>query len=211
MKHYTPANSILSSAAPAYPDNYTRVSDVVFDKDGRVWVTVAGVTDTVLVAFMPNEDKQRGLAIYNSAHSLVPIHTPGGLLVDNHREHCKWIVASRAGTSLVMVNDNGTPFDSQDDKTAIRSEWYDQDNAPVVPEYLYTIAQAKNGDIWVGSNIGPIIIDHNADYLTSPVCRRLRIIMPDGSYLLETDQVNAFAFDKNNKIWIGTQTAGVYV
>lgn len=211
VKHYTPANSILSSAAPAYPDNYTRVSDVVFDKDGRVWVTVAGVTDTVLVAFMPNEDKQRGLAIYNSAHSLVPIHTPGGLLVDNHREHCKWIVASRAGTSLVMVNDNGTPFDSQDDKTAIRSEWYDQDNAPVVPEYLYTIAQAKNGDIWVGSNIGPIIIDHNADYLTSPVCRRLRIIMPDGSYLLETDQVNAFAFDKNNKIWIGTQTAGVYV
>lgn len=210
VKHYTPANSILAAAAPSNPDYYTRVERAAYDKAGRLWVSVAGVTDTLLVAILPSGE-QRGLPVYKNNGSLWEITTPGGLVADNYREHCKWIMACRAGTTVAMVDDSGTPFDASDDKTILRSEWYDQDNQPIAPEALYSMTQADNGDIWVGSNIGPIIIDHDADYLTSPKCRRLRITMPDGSYLLESEQVNAFAFDKKKRIWIGTQTAGVYV
>lgn len=211
VKHYTPSNSILRAAAPNNPDKYTRVEGATYDREGRLWVMVSGVTDTLLVAFLPDGKTQRGLMVYKEDGSPWSMTTTGGLVADNYREHCKWLMTCRAGAAVVMVDDAGTPFDANDDKTIIRSEWYDQDNQPIVPEFLYTMVQADNGDIWVGSNIGPIIIDRDADYLTSPVCRRLRIGMPDGTYLLESDQVNAFAFDSKRRIWIGTQTAGVYV
>ena len=209
VNHYTPANSLLRAAAPNNPDYYTRLDCATYDVEGRLWVTVAGVTDTLLVAFLP-EGGQRGLALYDDAHNLRPVHTPGGLLIDD-KHHRKWILAARSGTSLSLIDDGGTPLDSRDDKSVIRTKFIDQDHQQIVPEYLYTMAQADNGDIWLGSNIGPIIIEHDADFLTSAACRRLRIEMSDGTNLLESEQVNAFAFDQKKRIWIGTQTSGVYV
>lgn len=211
VKHYKTANSILAAAAPSNPDYYTRVEGAVYDAEGRLWVMVSGVTDTLLVAFLPDGQTQRGLMVYKDDGSPWSMVTTGGMVADNYRDHCKWLLTCRAGAYVAMVDDSGTPFDASDDKTILRSEWYDQDNQPIAPEALYSMTQADNGDIWVASNIGPVIIDHNTDYLTSSTCRRLRIMMSDGTYLLESEQVNVFAFDSKNRIWIGTQASGVYV
>lgn len=210
LNRYTATNSALAAVIPTSPDTYTRVSGLTYDSENRLWVTVSGVSDTALVAFMP-DGSQRCVMMQKEDGSPWESPTFGRVLADSHRPHCKWMIACRSNTSLLMHNDGGTTFDMSDDQTAIRSEWYDQDIQPIKPDFLYTIAQAENGDIWVGSSAGPIIIDHDVDYLTSPSCRRLRITMSDGTYLLESDQVNAFAFDGKQQIWIGTQTAGVYV
>ena len=209
IKHHTPLNSILGAAAPNNPDAYTRISDAVYDQDGRLWVVVSGGVDTTFVAFLPN-GTQRGINLYPQ-NTQLHIHTSGGLIVDKNNPKRKWILSCRANPWVAMIDDGGTPFDQADDQFKAQGEFYDQDGSVVVPEFYYGMAQAPNGDMWIGSSVGPIIVQHTNDFMTSSLCRRLRIPMADGNYLLETERVNVFAFDNDNNIWIGTAQSGVYV
>ena len=208
--HYTPDNSILCSAVQKYPESYTRTSNAVFDRENRLWITVDAEVDTTLVCFLPN-GTQRGLNFYANSTDRFVFHTSGNMVIDAINPQRKWLVSCRAISAVVQLNNGGTEFDSSDDQCKVRSEFYDQDGGVVVPENYYTLAQAPNGDIWVGSSIGPIIIPKTIDFQQSNQCVRLRVEMPDGTNFLDMERVNAFAWDNNENIWIGTQTGGVYV
>lgn len=210
LTHYTPSNSILCSAAPTNPDRYTRVEAPVFDAEGNLWVTVAGGIDTTLVAFMP-DGRQRGVNIQLDANTRFTPNTPGPMLIDAHNSHIKWMISCRSEAAVVVMDDAGTHFDTSDDHCVQYSDFRDQDGMAIIPEYFFAITQAENGDIWIGSSEGPIIIPKDADIFSNNHCRRLRIKMPDDSYLLATERINAFAWDKQGYLWIGTQTAGTYV
>ena len=209
VNHYTPHNSILGSAAPTAPDTYTRVDNLAFDVDGRLWCVVAGGIDTSLVAFMPDHT-QRGVNLYVESGKF-SLSTPGGLVIDRTQPNRKWLLGCRMAPALALLDDGGTPFDASDDRSKVQSQFYDQDQNVIVPEFFYTMAQAPNGDIWVGSSIGPLILPHDVDFMETNQCVRLRITMPDGSNFLDLERVNAFEWDDSEYIWIGTQTSGVYV
>ena len=209
VKHHTPSNSLLTSAAPDAPDKYTRTDGAVFDSEGRLWVENASGNYALVVKDKDSINFNIGVKLYNNT-DLLYIHTPAELCIDKFSLNKKWLTACRAGTAIILLNDAGTALDNTDDKLVVRTELHDQDGNAIVPEFYYTITQAPNGDIWVGSSIGPVIIPNDADFEKDDLCRRLRILMPDGTYLLETERVNAFAFTKDH-IWIGTQMAGVYV
>ena len=209
VNRYTPHNSILGSAAPTAPETYTRVDNLAFDADGRLWCVVAGGIDTSLVAFMP-DNTQRGVNLYTESGKF-SLSTPGGLVIDNKHPNRKWLLGCRMDPALALLDDGGTPFDASDDRSKVQSQLYDQDQNVIVPEFFYTMAQAPNGDIWVGSSIGPLILPHDVDFMETNQCVRLRITMPDGSNFLDLERVNAFEWDDSEYIWIGTQTSGVYV
>ena len=209
VNRYTPHNSILGSAAPTAPDTYTRVDNLAFDADGRLWCVVAGGIDTSLVAFMP-DNTQRGVNLYTESGKF-SLSTPGGLVIDRTQPNRKWLLGCRMDPALALLDDGGTPFDMSDDRSKVQSQFYDQDQNVIVPEFFYTMAQAPNGDIWVGSSIGPLILPHDVDFMETNQCVRLRITMPDGSNFLDLERVNAFEWDDSEYIWIGTQTSGVYV
>lgn len=209
VNRYTPHNSILGSAAPTAPETYTRVDNLAFDADGRLWCVVAGGIDTSLVAFMP-DNTQRGVNLYTESGKF-SLSTPGGLVIDNKHPNRKWLLGCRMDPVVALLEDGGTPFDMSDDRSKVQSQFYDQDQNVILPEFFYTLAQAPNGDIWVGSSIGPLILPHDVDFMETNQCVRLRITMPDGSNFLDLERVNAFEWDDSEYVWIGTQTSGVYV
>jgi ligand-binding sensor domain-containing protein len=207
VQHYTPNNSIIGAAAPNNPDRYTRTDAAVWDDDGNVWVTVAGGVDTSLVCFR-RDGSQRGLNLYQEDGEKIILSTPGGILVDGDR---KWVISCRSDAAVIVLEDGGTKWDMRDDNCKLRKDYLDQDGGVVAPEFFYTVAKSPDGEIWIGSSSGPIIIEQNADVMNSNRCKRLRIRMADDSYLLETERVNCFAWDSKGQVWIGTQTGGVYV
>lgn len=207
--HYHPDNSILQSAVADVPERYTRTDGAVFDAAGRVWVENVSDVDNNLVVFMP-DGSQKGVNLYTEQGRYI-YYTPGEICIDNHDARCKWFLSCRSETAVLRLDDSGTPFDTDDDVLTVRSVFVDQNDQSVAPEFFYTMAQAPNGDIWVGSSAGPIVLEHSVDFRLSNRCKRLTIKMEDGTNLLETERVNAFAFDEEERIWIGTQTAGVYV
>ena len=208
--HYTPNNSILCSAVKHDPNYYTRTSNAVFDKENRLWITVNGDVDTTLVCFLP-DGTQRGLNFYANSTDRFVFHTSGNMVIDAINPQRKWLVSCRAIPAIAQLDDGGTPFRTGDDKCTVRSEFYDQDGSVIVPEYYYTVAQAPNGDIWIGSSSGPIIIPKSIDFQNFNQCYRLRIEMPDGTNFLDLERINAFAWDNEENVWIGTQTGGVYI
>lgn len=206
--HYTARNSELASAAPDVPDLYTRTDGAAFDYEGQLWIENASNMDGTLIQFM-QDGSQKALSLQNSGDPYC-IHTPAELCIDMYNRQRKWMLACRAGTAVVLLNDGGTMLDSFDDQLTVRTELHDQDGNAIIPEFYYTIAQSPNGDIWVGSSMGPIIIPHEVNFEQEDICRRLRITMPDGTYLLETERINSFAFTQD-KICIGTHMNGVYI
>ena len=208
--HHTPHNSILGAAAPDNPDHYTRLTTSTFDSQNQLWVTADGGMENTLVCFLP-DGTQRGLNCYSDPTTRFYFNTSADLVIDATQPQRKWIVSCRSIPAIVLLDDAGTPFEPNDDQCKVRSEFYDQDGAVIVPEFYYTLSQSPDGAIWIGSSIGPIIIPQSINMLTSNQCLRLRIKMPDGTNFLDTERVNAFCWDDEGNIWIGTQTNGVYV
>ena len=209
VNRYTADNSIMGSAA-ANTDRYTRVENPVYDNEGVLWVSVAGGVDTTLVAFLP-DGSQRGVNFYTEENERFVLSTPGGLLIDHKNPDRKWAISCRAEPGVVLLDDGGTRYDGRDDKCVVRKEFHDQDGQLIVPEYFYGVSQGPDGSVWIASSSGPIIIPQEIDMMQTNECKRLRIEMADGSYLLETDRVNAFAWDSDNRLWIGSQASGVFV
>ena len=192
---------------------YCRVDAIAFDADRNLWLTNMGDIATNIHVI----DPQGGWHSFNlySGTQRVVLNTVSKLLVDNRYPNYKWIASARDAVGLILLNDNGTPYNSSDDRVVVRQSFLDQDQKAPPFEKLCTMAQDHNGDLWLGTNEGIIVIDAATDLFKSNSCRRLKISRHDGTnladYLLGTEQVNAIVFAGGNRIWIGTDASGVYL
>ena len=209
---YTPDNSTLISAVPKYPKEYTRTDGAMYDEQGNLWILNAVGTKSINI-FTP--DKQWfsfGLAYQSDT---IPLYTPGEIMVDRRNTQWKWIPQCRYNTGLLLLQDNGTPTNDKDDQVFYRNEWYDQNGKPVIPEYIYSMAQDHDNTIWVGTNAGLFLIPATIDFTTSNRCERVIISRNDGTqlgdYLLDNEQINHIVVDGANRKWIATATSGVFL
>lgn len=129
------------------------------------------------------------------------------------------LISTRADAYLFFWHDNKTPLDSSDDKTKLyrASEWIDKDGKSVNPDFIYDVKEDKNGTLWVGTELGPILLQNpskifdNNDYR----CSRVKINRDDDSgladYLLDGETIYAIEVDYGNRKWIGTANSGLYL
>ncbi len=209
---YTPDNSTLISAVPNNPKEYTRTDGAMYDEQGNLWILNAVGAKSINI-FTP--DKQWfsfGVAYQNED---LPFYTPGEIMVDRRNTQWKWIPQCRYNTGLLLLQDNGTPTNDKDDQVFYRNEWYDQNGKPVIPEFIYSMAQDHDNTIWVGTNAGLFLIPATIDFTTSNRCERVIISRNDGTqlgdYLLDNEQINHIVVDGANRKWIATATSGVFL
>lgn len=213
IKLYTPSNSALVSAAPNAPNRYTRTDGAMFDDKGYLWVLNTEVENNILIM----DAQGNKLATYSlySNSVRVPLYTPGEIIVDRRNPQWKWIPLCRYNTGLVLLQDNGTPLNSKDDKVTYHNEWYDQDGKPILPEFIYSLAQDHDNTMWVGTNKGLFLIPSTVDFTISNQCERVIISRNDGTqlgdYLLDNEQINHIVVDGGNRKWIATASSGVFL
>ncbi len=207
--HFLPENSTLSSILPDQPDLYTRTDGAVFDENGNLLIVDAGGDGSAIVV-LTKDGKWEGVNLLIDGKPAI-IYTPGEMLIDATNSHYKWIPYVRSEPGLILWDDNGTLTNSSDDRGIKRHEWIDQDGNTVTVGKCYAVHQDFSGNIWVGTDKGVVIIESDVDYFQSNKCRRLRIKMPDDTYLMEADAVVAFCMDNNHNMWVGTEGQGVYV
>ena len=210
---YTTGNSKLQTEVPSRPELYTRTDGAMYDDLGNLWFFNAGGNMNNIHIITP--DKQ--WVSYNVSYQGkdVPLYTPGEIMVDRRNLQWKWIPVCRYNPGLILLQDNGTPTNPQDDYVTYRQSWVDQNNNSISPVSIYTIAQDYDNTIWVGSNNGIILIPSSVDFTVSNRCERVVIGRNDGTqlgdYLLENEQVNSIVVDGANRKWIGTATSGVFL
>ena len=192
---------------------YCRIDALTFDADRNLWFTNTGDIATNIHIIDP-QNKWHSFNLYQGGQRIV-LNTVSKFLVDNRDPNFKWIASAREAAGVVLLNDNGTPYASSDDRVVFRTTFVDQDNKSITLGRLNTIAQDYNGDMWLGTGEGILIIDAATNMFKSNACRRLKISRHDGTnladYLLGTEQINAIVFAGGNRIWIGTEASGVYL
>lgn len=208
---YTSENSPLISTVEGNPA-YTRVDGVTFDSNGNLWFANAGNTRCLHVL---SPSGQWASLTVNHGGTPLQIETPGDVLVDATRENYKWIVSTRYNPGLALLDDRGTPFSRNDDRSVFRNSFTDGNGRNVSVEQVRCIDQDREGNIWIGTDVGPIMIPASSDYFTSDRCTRIVINRTDGSnlgdYMLGTEQINGIAVDGGGRIWFATTSSGVYL
>jgi len=208
-RHFLPAEDNPLEPAAKNPARYTRLDFATYDAQGNLWLMDAGDVTYPLVC-LDAQDGWHGLPVKVNGED-IPFHTPGGLLIDCLRPNYKWLATARHNTTLILLDDNGTPFDASDDKTVAHKEWVLDDGHSVAPSFIYALMQSADGRIWVGTEQGVLIISPETDYFQSNRATRPQIIDHNGENPMAELTVNAFCQDKDGNIWVGTNTLGAYV
>lgn len=212
VQRYSETNSPLVTLDPNNA-NYCRVDAITYDADGNLWLSNTGDLATNIHVIDPSH-KWHSFNLQQGGQRIV-LTTVSKLLVDNRDSKYKWIASARLDPGIIVLNDNGTPYYHGDDRTVMRSRFVDQDGKGVDIDALYTIAQDHNGDMWLGTSAGIIVIEAGTDIFSSNACHRLKMSRHDGTgladYLLGTERINSIVFAGGNRIWIGTDASGIYL
>jgi Tfp pilus assembly protein FimT len=200
IKQYTESNSPLQTIIPGKP--YVRICGLAMDKSKNLWMTQTEVPGSIKVL------KSDGGWIVNPLTIDAP--TIGDIIITSKGK--KWIILPR-GYGLFILDDNNTPEVFSDDRY---KKMLVQDIENQVISFVYSIAEDLDGNIWVGTDQGPVIY-FNSDNVFENDLRASRIKIPrnDGTnladYMLKTETITSIAIDGANRKWLGTASSGAYL
>jgi hypothetical protein len=209
--HTTP-NTTLETAVPGAPEySYIRLDGAVFDKNNNLFLCNMMSNSGIKILFENGEWHQLNFPNAN-------VETLGKIVISNLNPNQKWVPSLRKTPGIFVWDDNGTLTDQSDDKNVFLTKFADVDNEGsfINNTYFFCLVQDKNGVIWAGSDVGPLLFYNPSKVFDNNyTCSRVKIPRNDGTgladYLLQNEKVKAIAIDGANRKWIGTETSGLYL
>jgi ligand-binding sensor domain-containing protein len=172
------------------------------DRKGNLWLFQSEVPGNIKML------KPDGTWIINPVTLDVP--TTGDIIVTEQGQ--KWAILPR-GNGLFVLDDKGTPEYPDDD---VYKNMLVQDAEGAIISGVYSIAEDLEGNIWVGTDQGPVVY-YNPEKIFEEDLKAYRIKIPrnDGSgladHLLKTETITSIAVDGANRKWLGTFSSGAYL
>ena len=199
-KRYTDENSTLKKIDGV---DWIRISGGSFDSKGNFWVANSLASQCLHVVTPKGE--WTGFSI--------PDMTKNFRKMIVTRDGVKWVLLAQNG-GILIFDDNGTPDYPNDDRYKhinILNE-----NGETVSNDVYSIAEDKNGYVWVGTAKGVVVYYNPNKVFENTIVKGRQVKVPrnDGTenadLLLSTDVVTAICVDGANGKWFGTQNGGAY-
>lgn len=210
---YHHRNSILEKASVVTSESYyyTRLDGAIFDKNKNLFLS--NMLANAGIKILLNTGDWTQLNFPNSNQEVL-----GKILISNHNPNQKWVPSVRKNPGIFIWDDNGTLTDQNDDRSVFLSKFIDVDNVGsfISPTIIDCLEQDKNGVIWAGTDIGPLLFyNPSRAFDTGYTCSRVKIPRNDGTgladYLLQNERIKAIAIDGANRKWLGTETSGLYL
>lgn len=202
VANWNASNSPLAPPS-GYPDNRVRVSDIKFDNNNNLWVSVSLGNDALTVLQSNGEWVELGLPTYGNGTEV------GEITFDLSGQ--KWVLM-REANAVIVHNDNGTVENPSDDMTRKLSSAAGNGNFP--GGMVLSLACDLDGEMWIGTNEGIGVIYNPENIFQGGSYDAQQILVEYDGYvrpLLETESITAIAIDGSNKKWIGTDKAGVFL
>ena len=199
---YNHKNSRLQTIIDNNP-NYVRVGSVTFDKSGNLWMTNCGVNNGIVKRASDGTWESFSYPGVRQANLVDKI-------LITSKGH-KWVNVPRLpeNAGILIFDDEGNShyenaFTSISSTNFIRSK------------VCLSMAEDLDGQIWIGTQQGPIYCNTPAYAISNPDKLRFSHILRNDEngvpYLfLINEQINAIAVDGGNRKWLGTSGSGVYV
>ena len=212
FKNYYNYSNSLIERYNGKSKEYELVQGVKFDNDGNLWLLNSQAPTQSLIEFNTN-----GEWISHTKSELMKLDADGfknkslgslesmiidskGLLwfVNNH-----WIIPSLY--CYQFSTDNLKAF----------TTFNNEDGTMVNVGSVRTIAEDKNGNLWIGTNVGPLLLEYQEVTKESPTFIQVKVPRNDGTnyadYLLNNTDITSIAIDGANRKWFGTKDNGIYL
>ena len=209
IKHYNHENSKIESVSSGrYAYAYVRVPTVKFDNEGNLWCVNSDVKNIVKVR------KKDTTWVSLNYKDIEYWETAAKLYIDSRG--WLWLTAIQGDPGLFCAKTNNTPFDTSDDTTKKWiNKFINQDGISYDIYQLFDIAEDKNGEIWVGTNIGVFVIDNPEKFFNDGIFKQIKIARNDGTgladYFMSGIYIKDIEIDGANRKWIGTNSNGIYL
>ena len=210
LKYYNKDNSLLGGAIDGGKElgnNFVIVNGIQFDSEGSLWVLNCQAKDVNLL-----ELKKDG-KWYNHSKATLKDSKDTGLtglrsMFFDSRDLLWFVNTSWLDPSVFC-------YDKATDKLIKYVNFKNQDGITYHPTYIYCVCEDRNQNIWIGTNIGPFMIDKNEVGQESVTFNQIKVPRNDGSnyadYLLNGVYINHIAIDGGNRKWFATNGAGVFL
>ena len=204
ISRYNETNSSLQTIIPG---PYVRVGGVALDPLGNLWMTNSNVAEPISV--LKPDGTWKSFKVDNL---LTNYGALGDILVTGSGH--KWVIVPR-GNGLFAMDDNMTIDDSSDDtykKVSVVNKY-----GKVITNDVYSFAEDHNGNLWLGTNQGVLVMYSPYRLFTDGAIYAQEILIPrdDGSGyadpLLGTQVVTDIEVDGANRKWLGTSDGGAYL
>jgi len=195
-------NSPLNTAGAT---NLVKITDMKFDKNNNLWILTTPSNSGQCLTVKTNYNQWKSFAFSGVSSS----DNLGKLLNDSYEN--KWMILPRGGGILVF-NDNGTLDNTSDDKFIKLTTTVGNGNLPSLR--VHSIAEDRNGRIWVGTDEGIAVFYYPQNLFTGGNFDAEHILVDVGGYvqpLMKEEVVNCIAVDGANRKWLGTAKAGVFL
>lgn len=172
---------------------FIRLSGMVADDKGNLWVTNFGASNPLLMMDRSN----KWTVVGDFGEPFVK-----NITIDNNGY--KWMILQNGG--VLVFNDNKTPTNPLDDRTIKLTT----SNGLITNEVL-SLAADQNGYVWIGTSQGLNVVTNTFEVFTKPRIDRF-VIDQDGDlgYLLGEESINDICVDGGNRKWFATNN-GVFL
>lgn len=210
VKLYNYKNSNLQTILPndITPYYYVRISGATYDQEGNLWM-LNNEVDTIIKILKKDGTWSK---IYCDKIKNNP--TCDFILFDSKNR--VWVNSRRMPGGLFCLDYNNSIEITTDDVSAFKEQIVNQDGIVYNTEEFYCMAEDKNGEIWLGTNLGLFVVSDPDQYMNNDFqFTQIKVPRNDGTnfadYLLNGLAITAIAVDGGNRKWIGTSNNGIYL
>lgn len=195
---------------------YELITGVKFDKEGNLWMLNSQAPTQSLIEFtkdkqwishqLPDLMKLDDAGFTNKSLGLL-----GNMLIDSRgllwfvNNH--WIVPSLYCYQFSE--------DNSEERLNAFTSFVNEDGTEVSVGAVRCAAEDKDGNIWIGTSAGPLLLDPNQITASAPTFTQVKVPRNDGTnyadYLLSGIDVSCIAVDGANRKWFGTKKNGIYL
>ncbi len=204
------------SPHPTQGPAFAGISPPGFDAEGTLWFARSG--SPVSLYYWKAADRKAlntgaigSFALDNNKSTSYLILKP---LKAGVNKNLLFYAGNGYGYPLGIVDHNGTPDDTADDKEAFSNSLKDQDDARVACHLVYALYEdMQTGLLWVGSDVGLFTINPRKFLSDNGKVNRIKVARNDGTnladYLLNGVGVNDITSDSQGRKWFATMGGGL--
>ena len=210
VTYYNKDNSPLKSATDRgnqLGNDYVLVLGLIFDPQGHLWVLNSLGQGVNLLEL--TSDHQ-----WISHHQRVLEDEKGitfaglsKMMFDSRR--LLWFVNNNWKKPSVFC------YDTKQDIILRYDDIVNQDDTRYSITHISSIAEDKEGNMWIGTDVGPFMIQQSEIGQPKVTFNQIKVPRNDGTnyadYLLNGVHISSVAIDGGNRKWFGTEGAGVFL
>ena len=209
LQAYSSNNSPLGTALSPTQSNqeaYTLVESVKYDAEGNLWM-LNSQSATSPIHVLQHDGNWKS---YSSSTLMNDGRTMGALQgLTFHSQGLLWFVNNHWTVPSLHC------FNPQTEKVQSFTTFINQDGTRVDVNSVQCVAEDKNGDLWVGTNIAPLLLEQAKFNESDPEFTQVKVPRNDGTnyadYLLNGVNISGIAIDGGNRKWFATKGNGAYL